>query len=214
MYKLNLMHTLFETSSWVLSSLFIVLSATVLCLGILWFARKKLSRTELKKNHDVAGFTFSIIGVLYSVILGFTVINVQNRYNVVLESIQTEAILLADLYQDAAYFSPDEQSAIRTSLRSYITYVVNEEWWQSGDKTIDMKARSHIRDIWDSYYTVHLKNEKMSLWYTESISKLNSLLNARLTRQFNSTVHLGGYDVEPFNRGSRDYHLLYVLFRP
>lgn len=186
------MNTLLESSSWVLSSLFIVLSATLLCLGILWIVRKKLSRTELKKSHDVAGFTFSIIGVLYSVILGFTVINVQNRYNVVLESIHTEAILLADLYQDAVYFSPDEQTAIRTSLRNYITYVVNEEWWQSGDKTIDMKARSHIRDIWNSYYKVQLKNEKMTLWYTESISKLNSLLNARLTRQFNSTVHLGG----------------------
>jgi len=186
------MNILFESSSWVFSSLLIVVSSTLLCLGILWIARKKLSRTELKKSHDVAGFTFSIIGVLYSVILGFTVINVQNRYNVVLESIHTEAILLADLYQDAAYFSPDERSNIRGSLRRYIDYVVKEEWGHSENKSIDMSARAYIRDIWDSYYQVNLKNEKMTLWYTESISKLNSFLNARLTRQFNSTVHLGG----------------------
>jgi hypothetical protein len=186
------MNALLESSSWVLSSLLIVVSSTLLCLGILWIARKKLSRTELKKSHDVAGFTFSIIGVLYSVILGFTVINVQNRYNVVLESIHTEAILLADLYQDAAYFAPDERNAIRTSLRHYINYVVKEEWGHTGDKTIDVNARAYIRNIWDSYYQVNLKNEKMTLWYTESISKLNSFLNARLTRQFNSMVNLGG----------------------
>jgi hypothetical protein len=185
------MNILFESSSWVLSSLLIVISSTLLCLGILWFVRKKLSRSELKKSHDVAGYTFSIIGVLYSVILGFTVINVQNRYNVVLESIHTEAILLADLYQDAAYFSPDERSNIRVSLRNYLNYVLKEEWGLS-DKILDVNARSYIRDVWDSYYRVNLKNEKMTLWYTESISKLNSFLNARLTRQFNSTVHLGG----------------------
>ena len=68
---------------------------------------------------------------------------------------------------------------------------MNEEWY-AGDNTIDVNARVYIRDIWDSYYRVNLKNEKMTLWYTESISKLNSFLNARLTRQFNSMVHLGG----------------------
>ncbi len=186
------MGSLFESSSWVVSSLLVVVPFTVLCLVILWIARKKLSRTELKKHHDVAGFTFSIIGVLYSVILGFTVINVQNRYNTIQESIHTEAILLADLYQNASYFSVNERNEIRASLRKYINYVVKEEWWHAGDKTIDVGARVYIRAIWDSYFKVNLKNEKMTLWYTESISKLDSFLNSRLTRQFNSIVHLGG----------------------
>jgi hypothetical protein len=145
----------------------------------------------LRKNHDVVGFTFSIVGVLYSVILGFTVINVQNRYNAVQESIHSEAILLADLYEDAGFFSAKDAKAIRFSLRQYIDHVIKEEWWLAGEKKLLLKTRSVIRDIWNAYYNVDLANEKEKIWYTESISRLDNFLNARLTRQFHKWEHLG-----------------------
>jgi hypothetical protein len=179
------------SSSWVLSSFIIVIPAIIISLLILWTVRKTISRQALKKHHDVAGFTFSIIGVLYSVILGFTVINVQNRYNEVLQTMHTEAILLADLYQDAAFFRKDECCTIRESLRNYISYVMKEEWWTSAEKTIRPETQSYLRAIWASYYGVHLENEKMSIWYKESISKLNKFMNTRLARRFNSWEHLG-----------------------
>src|SRR5580700_5363196 len=106
------MRVLLDSPSWILSSFLIIVPCTLVCLWILWMVRKRFSHKELKKNHDVVGFTFSIVGVLYSVILGFTVINVQNQYNLMLETIHTEASLLADLYEDAAYFSYEECMAI------------------------------------------------------------------------------------------------------
>lgn len=183
---------LFESPSWILSSCFIVICSILICVGILWFVRKTISIHVLKKSHDVVGFTFSIIGVLYSVILGFTVINVQDRHNAVLEASHTEAILLADLYQDAAFFPIADRNAIRSSLRQYVNHVITEEWWQSAERKIHFKTRNCIKEIWESYYRVDLQTEKMTIWYTESISKLNNFLNIRLTRQFNSWEHLGG----------------------
>lgn len=181
----------FLESSWIFASFLIVIPSILICIGILWIVRKTISAKELKKSHDVAGVTFSIIGILYSVILGFTVINVQTRYNLVQETVHTEAILLADLYQDAAFFAPQERDAIRASLRHYIDHVVFEEWWLPAERKVELKTRGYIKEVWDSYYNIDLKNEKMSIWYTESITKLNNLLNARLTRQFNSSDHLG-----------------------
>lgn len=181
-----------NSSSWIVSSCLIVGASIGVCLLILWILRKSISIHELRKNHDVVGFTFSIVGVLYSVILGFTVINVQNRYNAVQESIHTEAILLADLYEDAGFFSVKDAKAIRSSLRQYIDHVIKEEWWLVGEKKLHVRTQSVIRDIWTAYYNVDLQNEKEKIWYTESISKLNSFLNARLTRQFHKWEHLGG----------------------
>ena len=185
------MRVLFESNSWILSSLLVVVPTTLICLWLLWMVRKRFSPKELKKSHDVVGFTFSIVGVLYSVILGFTVINVQDQYNIMLETIHTEAILLADLYQDAAYFSQEESVAIRISLRQYIEHVVKEEWWRAEEKTINAHSRQFLKDIWDSYYNVELTSEKVKVWYSESIAKLNNFMNARLARQFNSWVNLG-----------------------
>jgi len=178
-------------SSWVLYALAIMISSIVISLAILWFVRKILSHKELKKSHDVVACTFSIIGVLYSVILGFTVINVQDRHNAVLEAIHTEAILLADLYQDAAFFSAEEAKDIRASLRNYIDHVIAQEWGPFRERKIHLKTRDIIKEIWDSYYKVNPQNEKQYVWYTESISKLNNFLNARLVRQFDSWEHLG-----------------------
>jgi hypothetical protein len=180
-----------ETQSWIFFALLIVALSIAVCVGILWLVRKKIPAQVLKKNHDVAGFTLGIIGVLYSVILGFTVINTQNRYNEMLTTVQTEAILLADLYQDAGFFSEEERHAIRVSLRNYVDYVVKEEWWLSSERKIRLKTRELISAIWRSYYNIELTNDKMKIWYTESIAKLNNFMNARLARQFNSWEHLG-----------------------
>jgi len=185
------MRALFDSPSWVISSFLIVVPCILISLWILRIVRRRFSIKELKKSHDVVGFTFSIVGVLYSVILGFTVINAQDQYNVMLQTIHTEAILLADLYQDSAYFSHEESVAIRSSLRQYIEHVLKEEWWIHEKRAINAHSRTFITDIWDSYYNVQLSNDKVKIWYSESIAKLNNFLNARLARQFNSWVHLG-----------------------
>lgn len=139
----------------------------------------------------MAGFTFGIIGVLYSVILGFTVINAQNRYNDVVQNIHTEAVVVADLYRDAAFFPEAGRDAIRKSLRNYVDYVVKVEWWLPVEKNVPIKTQRVMEEIWKSYYSVDLQNEKMNIWYNESIGKLNVFMNARLSRQFNSWEHLG-----------------------
>ena len=128
------MNFLFDSSSWVLSSLIVVIPAIFICLFFLWVIRKWIPIEDLKENHDVAGFTLGIIGVLYSVILGFTVVNEQTRYNDVLKTIHTEAVALADLYREAAFFPPSGRDAIRSSLRNYVDYVIKKEWGHSARK--------------------------------------------------------------------------------
>lgn len=184
------MSFLLESSSWILSSLLVVVPAIVICLLLLWLIRKSIPAHLLKENHDVAGFTFGIIGVLYSVVLGFTVVNAQTRYNDVLQTIHNEAVAIADLYRDASFFSPKDREAIRISLRNYVNYVVKKEWWLPPEKSIRIETQYVMEKIWNSYYQVDLQNEKMSIWYHESITKLNALMNTRLSRQFSSWEHL------------------------
>ena len=185
------MNFLLNSPSWILSSSIIVTLSVVFWGAILWIIRKKIPIEKLKKNHDVAGFTFSIIGILYSVILGYIVVSVHERYNVAIETLHTEATIVADLYRDAAFFPSDSRDRIRTNLRQYVRYVVDEEWNLPKEKKMHIEAQKILKDLWDSYYNVRLENEKQKIWYEESISKLDSLLTARLEREFNSWEHLG-----------------------
>ncbi len=185
------MNLFFESPSWIFSCILIVALSVGGSLSILLLVRKKISVDNLKKSHDVVGFTFSIIGVLYSVILGFIVVNVHDRYNNVAATIQTEALTVANLYRDAGIFQAKDRNAIRTNLRAYVDHVIREEWSTRQQEKIETQTQDIMEKIWEGYYNIDLTNEKMVMWYTESISKLNNFMDARISRQFNSREHLG-----------------------
>ncbi len=181
----------YESSSWILSSSLVVIPITVLTLVILLFIRKTVSLASLRRHHDVAGYMFSIIGVLYSVILGFTVINVQERYNKADETVDIEATMIADLYRDAAYFDRASLASIRTNLRKYVEYVIHNEWSKPSDQTRRIQANAYLQAIWKSYESVDImQNERSKIWYEQTIVKLDRLMNARLAREFYSWEHL------------------------
>jgi hypothetical protein len=184
------MSILLNSPHWILSLSLVVIISIVFWCGALWIVRKKISIDLLKKHHDVAGFTFSIIGVLYSVILGFTVVSVQERYNRTIETLHTEATVLADLYRESGFFPEPSRDRVRATLRSYVSYVVNEEWHLPKDRKMHFKAQKILQDLWDSYFSVALENDNQKAWYQESIGKLDSLMSARLEREFNSWDHL------------------------
>lgn len=175
--------------SWILPSILIVLTVAFTSVVLLWIVRSRVSAKILKSHHDVAGFTFSIIGVLYSVILGFTVINEQERYNAADEAIHTEVTMLIDLARDAGIFPKENRDAIRKSLREYVDFVIHEEW---GRGSIQLQAQNILMKIWKEYYAVDLGDEKEKVWYQQSISKLDKLMDARLAREYGSWQRLDG----------------------
>ena len=184
------MSFLFQSPSWILASLLVVTPSILLCIGALWLVRRSFSVETLRKNHDVAGFTFSIIGVLYSVILGFTVVNEQARYNMAQETIHMESTILADLYRDAEFFPAEGMKEIRMNLRKYVEYIIHEEWDIHPTQQLQIGVQSIIQDLWYSYYKIDLGNERTRIFYQQSIDKLDGLMNARLAREFSTWERL------------------------
>lgn len=173
---------------WVCSSLLIAVISVAITSMILWFLRQKISHHQLKKHHDVAGFILGTVGVLYSVILGFTVVNAKDRYSQAANTVHIEATMLADLYRDSAFFSEESRHLIRNSLRNYVKYVLENEWFHKRDH---LRAQKAILNLWESYRRIDLSQEITKIWYTQSVSKIDGLMNARLTRQFFMHEHLG-----------------------
>jgi hypothetical protein len=174
--------------SWVLASLVIAFFSITITALLLWFVRKKVPHESLKKHHDVAGFILGIVGILYSVVLGFTVVNAKDRYNQAENTIHIEATMLADLYRDSTFFPDENRLAIRASLRNYVNYVLEDEWFNQKDH---LSAQKAILNLWNSYREIDLSSELVKIWYSQSVAKIDSLMNARLERQFFMHEHLG-----------------------
>src|SRR5215468_706134 len=92
----------------------------IFSVGLMLVSRRKWGIDRLKLNNEVAGFKFSVIGVLYAVLLAFLVIAVWENYNATGAAIRNEAKAVGDLTQLSYALPEQEGNAIRVSLSDYV----------------------------------------------------------------------------------------------
>lgn len=182
---------LLENFTWFTGTVIVFLFLFFFTLIGLLIVRKHVSIKSLKNHHDFAGFVFANLGVLYAVLLGFTVVNVQDRYNRIEQNAQLEANYLIDLWRDAEIFSDKDKTKIRGAIKMYTSEVINKEW---GGTLIDKNTRNmpEFVSLWDAFYNAEIKGTKQEIWYKEAISKLNLLTNARINRLLGGNELLKG----------------------
>jgi hypothetical protein len=163
----------------------------IITFSSILFIRRHIHPKDLKAHHDVAAVVFANIGVLYSVLLGFTVVNVQQRFDKIRENTQIESGYLVDLYRNAEVFEEKDKTAIRKALIDYAENVVKIEWPKMSEYYVNWLGDKHLHDLWQAYYAVEATSTKQQQWYDLSISKLNSLMSARLARMLGSRESLG-----------------------
>lgn len=181
-----------ESLPWSLGAFIMVVILVLITMGGIVLIRKTTNPKTLKAHHDVAAVVFANIGVLYAVLLGFTVVNVQTRFDKIKETAHQEASYLAELYRDSAVFPPENKEQIRNALRKYGESVLTDEWEIMNQKRYAFIVNQNLHKLWESYYAIEPKSNREIAWYSQSIDKLNSLMDARLTRILGSKESLGG----------------------
>lgn len=180
-----------ENMHWILGSILTVVLFSIIGIIFLFIIRWLFSREKLKDSHEVAGFAYGVIGVVYAVLLGFNVVNVQERFNKAVEISEREANAVADLYRDAAMLPAPFGKEIQSALKEYISLSLRDEWSASGDGFAVESVIKQVGVIWSLYYKVEPITEREKIWLQESISKLNDFTNIRLQRVYNSKESLG-----------------------
>jgi hypothetical protein len=106
----------------------IVGAVVVFFVALHAFVQQRLRSELLRRHNDVAGFLFSAVGVLYAVVLGFTVVVVWQKYDGSVSNVETEVDAVGNLYHLMDGYPPAERSEIRSGLRDYATTVARLEW--------------------------------------------------------------------------------------
>ncbi|HTA40786.1 MAG TPA: DUF4239 domain-containing protein [Candidatus Acidoferrales bacterium] len=82
----------------------------------------------LIKHNDVAGFVFSVIGVIYAVVLGFVVVVVWEKFDAANEHVQIEAAAASDLYRTVGALDPPFAVRLRREIETYAHHEIDIEW--------------------------------------------------------------------------------------
>lgn len=170
----------------VLSGVLIVVGSTVAAiLGLLCVARWR-PRWRHEGHNDVMGVFFSMVGVLYGILLAFVVVIVWGDFADAGSTTTTEVTRISNLARDAQVFPQAARDRIENQLVAYTSSVAKDEWpTMAHGQSSPITARKY-EAIWNEYYRFKPKTDQARSFYDESLSRLNELGEARRQRLLSS----------------------------
>jgi len=181
--------SIIEAWSW---SLLFVVALPALAVGGALLVRRAVGPEVLVHHNDVAGFIYSVIGVVYAVLLGFTAIIVWGQFRSAQENVEREANALVDLYRDAQVFPPEVREQMDARLRAYARIVVEKEWPAMAAGKSSSETWEAYNQLWRTYYEFKPQDDHQRAWYAESLQRLNSLGDQRRDRLLSVRFGLPG----------------------
>ncbi|HUO06679.1 MAG TPA: DUF4239 domain-containing protein [Candidatus Binataceae bacterium] len=157
-----------------------VVFASVTIAG-LFIVRSIIPWEQLRENHEVAGWTFGVVGAFYGVVLAFVIVAAWQRYETATEKAQSEALALADLYNISKGFSDPMRGKMQDAIREYATVVVNNEWQAMADNSYGNDSTAANR-LWESLVKYRPTDQQEQLLIDKSMDQMAQLNDARRLR--------------------------------
>ena len=168
-------------------SIFILsaISITVF-LVILKTIRRKIPQELLKENHEVAGFIYNAICIIYAVLIAFVVYASWNSLKETNKVIEQESNHLLDLYYGAKAFPDSIRQEIRTTINDYVIVVTKEEWMSMSEGKRNYEAAKVFGKLADIYILIDQGRMPNNNVIDESLKIVNELGEYRRLRLLKS----------------------------
>src|SRR5215471_14906427 len=145
---------LYTIPSWLLFLLIVGGSVGLVWIGTV-LLRRRTTAPKDDRHNEVAGFIFAAVGVLYAVLLAFTVIIVWEQYLAAESAVSQEAAALITVAHDTSSFPEPARSQVHDQLRAYAQFVINDEWRTMDEGTLEHEesagALAAINNVWSIY---------------------------------------------------------------
>jgi hypothetical protein len=102
---------------------------------------------RLSEHHEVAGFLMGVVGVLYSVVLGFLVGTVWTAFASAQQTTDLEAGYVSDAFNFAAQLPPPQRRPLQQLLAQYAIAVRGANWSTSQSRRTDPTAELLYRAV-------------------------------------------------------------------
>lgn len=171
----------YDSPIWLVELAAIIIAAGV-AIGMHSLVQRAIPYTRLVKHNDVAGFLFSMVGVIYAVVLGFVVIVVWEKFDAAMVTSIREESAVSDLYRLANVYPPQIKKEVRRQILDLARTMLDQEWPA-------MSRGANSREAWikgeNLTYTVEMfqpAGPAQNNLHTASIGIIERFLDARRDR--------------------------------
>lgn len=162
------------------------------CLAV-WTVRRIWPYPALKENNEIVGFTYAVFGVIYGVLLAFTIIVAWEQFSKTERTVVHETTILSEMWRDAQAFDAATSSAIHKQLLAYTESVIRDEWPEMAVQGRENAQTRHIYSgLWKLSYTLQPQTKLQEAYLAEYLDDLNELSADRRERILYSRAEVHG----------------------
>jgi Protein of unknown function (DUF4239) len=148
----------------------------------LFIVRKFFHKVQFEKHHEVAGYLLTVVGTMYSVLLGLIVVNVQGKFDQAKQMAETEANSCSDLWNYCRGLPGEVRYTIRMPLKDYYVSVQNEDWEAiAAGETVEQSVPQY-QGMWRAIAAYQPQTNRESACYSNILETMKSLADARRFR--------------------------------
>jgi hypothetical protein len=173
------------SSTVVAGIVFVVVWAAIAALGFRLVLRFRPTVRD-EAHNDVHAVYFSMVGLLYAILLAFVVVVAWEQFDAAKESTETEVTRLSNLLDDAKPL-PD-RARIQDTILIYVHNVVEREYdTMAAHGDSDPHTAASYEAIWDAFSTsTDVQDPPAATFFDTAVGRLNELGEARRLRVLSS----------------------------
>jgi len=166
---------------WGAGLLLVILPTALAALGPV-IVRRRFGFERIKPNNEVAGFKFAVLGVIYAVVLAFTVIVVWERFADAEHAASNEAAAVATLYRLSDGLPQTPRADLRTKLHDYLKAAVGQEWQTMERGNESPAAQAALSALFGSVLAIEPQDNADTVLLKSMFDELTLLTQARRER--------------------------------
>lgn len=193
------LYWLYDLPIWLFATICILFFVLIAVIG-LWSLRPFIFKRVIPQAHnDVVSYFMAGMNAIYGITLGLIAVAAWENYSDLDDAVSKEAASLAALYQDVRVFPNPVGDSLRSALKEYTRYTIEEAWpqQQRGMLPIGGTARLTV------FQAILLRHEPET--------RNQEIMMAEIFRQFNHLIELRRIRLQGFDTGL-PASVWYVIF--
>ncbi len=168
-----------------------VIAVVILSAVVPWLAVRLVRgiwpHPAFKENNELVGFTYSVYGLIYGVLLAFTIVVTWQSFAETEQLVLRETTLLSQLWRDSIVARPFVREDIQKHLISYAQSVVDDEWQAMAVRGQGSPNTEKIYEsLWQITYRFEAKTKVREAYMAHFLGRLNELSATRRLRILHS----------------------------
>ncbi len=140
--------------------------------------------------NELVGTTLSTVGVFFGMALGLISVGTWQTFADASTNVIQETNSIAVLYRSVSVYDEPDRTALRDSLKEYVSYTINEAWPIQKTGKVASGDLAKISDFQKKLVAYETESETMNNLHALTLGAFNNLLEHRRTRIQNVTLGL------------------------